>query len=106
MKKYLVIKQFKDLQDDGYKYGVGDEFPRPGLKVSKQRLEELSTNKNRRGVPVLEIIDEPEVENEVTAKDEIVPEIPEKGTEESTVDEGTTVEEVKPKRTRKKKNAD
>ncbi len=91
MKKYRVIKSFTDLQDNNYKYGVGDEYPRSDLTVSKKRLEELSTSKNRRGIPVLEVIDEPEVE---TAEEEITPEVPENGADE------------KPKRGRKKKNAD
>lgn len=46
---YKVIKTFTDLQDNNYKYGVGDEYPRSGLKVSKKRIEELSTTNNRRG---------------------------------------------------------
>lgn len=64
---YKVIVKFKDLQDDSYIYNAGDEFPREGLKVSKKRFNELSSDKNRRGKPLIEfvedeIIDESDVE--------------------------------------------
>lgn len=55
---YKVIKFFTDLQDNGYKYNVGDTFPRVGLKVTKARLTELSTDKNRRGIPLIKQIEE------------------------------------------------
>ena len=51
---YRVIKSFKDLQDDSYAYHVGDIFPHEGFEASAERLEELSTNKNRRGIPLIE----------------------------------------------------
>lgn len=59
--KYIVIVEFTDLQDNSRKYRVGDEFPRLGFAVSAERLEELSTNKNRRKFPVIEAVetDEP-----------------------------------------------
>lgn len=50
---YRAIAYFTDLQDDNYAYNVGDVFPRNGYKPSKERLEELSSNKNVRGVPVI-----------------------------------------------------
>lgn len=83
---YKAIAFFKDLHDKSYKYRPGDEFPRPGLKVSPERIEELSTNKNRRGIPVIEKVAEEAAE---------------------TTEEETEVKEApKPKRGRKKKNAD
>ena len=59
---YKVIKQFHDLQDatktkNGmvyYEYNVGDEYPRKGLKVSEERLKELSGKDNKRGTPLIE----------------------------------------------------
>ena len=50
---YRTIARFTDLQDNNRLYRVGDEFPRPGLKVSKKRLQELSTNANRRKIPLI-----------------------------------------------------
>lgn len=59
---YKVIKQFHDLQDvtktkNGnvyHEYNVGDEYPRKGLKVSEERLKELSGKDNKRGTPLIE----------------------------------------------------
>lgn len=78
--RYKVLMHFCDLQDERHEYRAGDEFPRPGLKVSKQRIAELISNKNKRGVP-------------------LITEIPEEITEED------PVEEEKPKKKGKKKNA-
>lgn len=61
---YKVIVSFTDLQDDNYRYRAGDTFPRAGVTVSQERLEELSTDKNRRHKPMI-IEDLPEVKEEV-----------------------------------------
>lgn len=55
---YKTIVYFEDLQDKSRPYNVGDEFPRKGLEVSEERLEELSTAKNRRGTPLIQKIEE------------------------------------------------
>lgn len=60
---YKVIHYFTDLQDFNHPYKVGDKFPRLGLKVSEDRLKELSSNKNKQGKPLIEKITE-------TAKDD------------------------------------
>lgn len=52
---YKVIKYFNDLQDDNHPYNVGDDYPREGLEVTKERIEELSSDRNRRKVPLIEI---------------------------------------------------
>ena len=57
---YRVIKLFTDLRDDNYEYHAGDEFPRKGLEVSEERIEELSTDKNRRRIPLIELVKEDE----------------------------------------------
>lgn len=51
---YKVLHHFIDLQDDRFEYKAGDEFPRDGLKVTKIRFMELATNKNKRGIPLIE----------------------------------------------------
>lgn len=51
---YKCIVRFKDLQDNGYVYNVGDSFPRVGLKVSDERIAELASDKNKRGIPLIE----------------------------------------------------
>lgn len=55
---YKAIANFVDLQDNNYKYQAGDNFPREGLEVSKERIEELSTDANRRKAPVIELVPE------------------------------------------------
>ena len=52
---YKVIKYFNDLQDDNHPYNVGDDYPREGLKVTKERIEELSSDRNKRKAPLIEI---------------------------------------------------
>ena len=56
--KYVTIKRFTDLQDGNHPYNVGDTFPREGLTVTDSRLQELSTTSNRRGIPLIEAVDE------------------------------------------------
>ena len=58
--KYKVVKLFTDLQDNNYAYHVGDSFPREGLTVTAERLDELSSNENKQGVPLIEKVFEEE----------------------------------------------
>ena len=50
---YKVIHYFNDLQDDGYAYNVGDEFPHKGMTVTKERIAELACSGNKQGVPLI-----------------------------------------------------
>ena len=52
---YKVIKRFLDLKTQVC-YSVGDIFPHDG--VSAERIEELTNDKNRLGVPLIEEIAE------------------------------------------------
>ena len=57
---YKVIKSFTDLQDNNYAYCVGDTFPHNGVEVGAERIAELSSDKNRLGVPLIEeIVEKP-----------------------------------------------
>lgn len=58
--KYRVIKMFTDLKDNNFRYNVGDIFPRSGFEVSESRINELSSNRNRQGMVLIEKIPEPE----------------------------------------------
>ena len=50
MAKYIVVKDFTDLQDDNHVYMAGDDlYPRDGYEPSEERIAELSTDKNKRG---------------------------------------------------------
>ena len=55
---YKVIKSFTDLQDNNYAYYVGDTFPHNGVEVCAERIAELASDKNRRGVPLIEEVAE------------------------------------------------
>lgn len=50
---YKVIKFFEDLQDNGRPYNEGDVFPYGDKVVSKERINELLTNRNRRRTPLI-----------------------------------------------------
>ena len=55
---YKVIKSFTDLQDNNYSYYVGDTFPHNGVEVGAERIAELASDKNRRGIPLIEEVEE------------------------------------------------
>ena len=55
---YRVIKAFTDLKDNKHAYSVGDTFPHDGVEVDAERIAELASDKNRRGVPLIEEIAE------------------------------------------------
>lgn len=55
---YRVIKAFIDLQDNRHAYSEGDTFPHNGIEVDAERIAELASDKNRRGVPLIEEIAE------------------------------------------------
>ncbi len=56
--KYEVIyEQFEDLKDNRYLYKKGDIYPREGLKPTKKRIEELSTDKNKIGKVLIKKIE-------------------------------------------------
>lgn len=55
---YKVINYFEDLQDNSFAYNVGDEYPRKGLEVTKERIKELATTQNRRKIPLIKKVEE------------------------------------------------
>lgn len=57
---FRVIVPFFDLQDKGYSYRIGDEYPRQGHEVGDGRINALLTGKNKRGIPLIERVEEPE----------------------------------------------
>lgn len=85
--KYRVLHYFTDAQDNEHPYNAGDTYPREGLSVNTNRINELSGAKNRRGIALIE---------EVRATGET------DDTEESD-DKPAAVENEPHKRTRKRK---
>ena len=67
---YKVIKYFTDMQDNNYAYDPTDPsrntYPRKGLNVLQSRINELASNKNRQGVPLIEEI--PDIEEKPKKK--------------------------------------
>lgn len=55
---YRVIKHFVDMQDENFAYNVGDEYPRKGMSVLQSRINELASDKNRQGQPLIQEIPE------------------------------------------------
>lgn len=55
---YRVIKFFTDLHDGNQPYNVGDTFPRKGIQVTEERLQELVRSDNKQGVPLIELVEE------------------------------------------------
>ena len=105
---YRVIKAFTDLQDKKYAYKAGDIFPREGVTVSADRLEELSSNKNKRGIPLIEEVKKEATEKPVEAENEDFMNKPEEPTEEVKEEPEKASEEPKadaPKKRGRKKNA-
>lgn len=58
-KKYIVVRDFKDLQDKNKVYAKGDTYPNPANKnIKKERLDELLSSKNKQGRPVIKEVEE------------------------------------------------
>lgn len=63
MSEYVVIKKFTD-KEDKHQYAVGDRYPFRGF-AKKERIEELSTKKNARGMVLIEAKAEAKAEAKV-----------------------------------------
>ncbi|UNB45564.1 Rho termination factor N-terminal domain-containing protein [Staphylococcus coagulans] len=57
MELYEVIVRFKDGQDDEYLYQVGDVYPRVGYTPTEERVNEVASTNNRRGVVAIKPLD-------------------------------------------------
>lgn len=55
---YRVVEHFTDLKDGGHPYNVGDAYPREGLKVTEERLKELSSTNNKRRIILIKEVEE------------------------------------------------
>ena len=75
---YRVIKHFVDLQDNNYKYDVGDTYPRNGLNVLQSRINELASDKNKQKTPLIEEMPEKVEEHKKEKKSKSVEKVDEK----------------------------
>lgn len=48
-KKYVVVHDFKDLEDNGAIYFKGDKYPRKSIQVDDERIQELLSTNNKIG---------------------------------------------------------
>jgi len=58
MAKYVTIVPFADIYDGYHDYFVGDVFPHDGRYIDPARINELSTNLNALGKPLIKIAEE------------------------------------------------
>lgn len=77
--EYEVINYFTDLQDFDHPYHVGDKFPRDGMKVSEERLKELSGSYNKQHKPLIKAVED---ETQEFSDDDIILETQKEETEE------------------------
>lgn len=68
MSKYTVMQDFCDLKDGNYVYHVGDIYPHDDARADKNRLEELLSNKNKIGAPLIREEAEQEEEKKTTRR--------------------------------------
>ena len=57
---YICIAEFVDLLDNRHKYHEGDEYPRSGTAVFKDRVLELMSDKNKARKPLIKEVIEAE----------------------------------------------
>lgn len=72
MEGYVTVVDFIDLKDGNYEYKVGDTFPHQGLKVDAERIEELSTDKNRRKTPLIKKVKSDDIDGAVPKSKKLV----------------------------------
>lgn len=87
---YRVIEFFHDLEDKKEtksgtiyaEYDANNIYPREGFKPSEKRIEELLTGNNKRGIPLIEKVEdqseEPEPVTEAEPTEEQAAEEPDK----------------------------
>lgn len=52
---FNVIKKFRDLQDNDHVYEINDVYPHnPKNKLTAERINELMSNENKIGAPLIE----------------------------------------------------
>lgn len=101
---YKALSYFTDLQDNCYSYKRGDIYPRKGYTPTKERIAELASAKNKRGVPVIaEIIKDKPKE---AVKDEEVNNVPTDFMNPPTEGNNEATEATPKKRRGKKKDAE
>lgn len=68
MGKYVVVKTFTDLKTNTI-YHAGEQFPGKSKKATKERIRELSGDKNKRKQPLIVAVD-PEKEQKADGQNQ------------------------------------
>lgn len=55
---YTVLHTFYDLKDCEHLYNAGESYPRDGYTPTDERVEELLTERNRMGKPMIQAVSE------------------------------------------------
>ena len=55
---YIVLNTFYDLRDCEHLYNAGEPYPRDGYAPTDERVEELLTERNRMGKPMIQAVSE------------------------------------------------
>ena len=63
---YIVLKNFKDLEDGDHKYLMGEEYPRKGYTPTEERIKALSSEDNKACMKLIKEVKATKIE----AKDE------------------------------------
>ena len=74
--KYEVIRYFTDAQDNEYAYHEGDTYPRDGLNVSEQRINDLMSGNNFQKVSLIKKSDNKTVKKTTSLTKEDVQKMP------------------------------
>lgn len=56
---YKVKAYWEDLKDGRHPYNPGDVYPREGYTPSPERIKELSSTQNKRGIQLIEEVKAP-----------------------------------------------
>ena len=92
---YIAVTRFADMQDANRIYEAGETYPRPGLDVTQERIDELAGSDNLAGYPLIaEVVEDCE-------SCMIAPETPAEA--DSAKDEGIPAEQEKPSEKRPRK---
>ena len=65
---YIVLNTFYDLKDCEHLYNAGEPYPRDGYTPTDERVEELLTERNRMGKPMIQSVPEKDGETPVQQK--------------------------------------
>lgn len=59
---YVVTRYFTDAQDNEHPYHAGDTYPREGLSVSEERINNLMSGNNFQKISLIKKVDTKKVE--------------------------------------------